>query len=251
MTQTPNQPSRPASNPFASVGNRPGTAATPPAPGTPAPVSRFGGAPQPAPTVPQPSAPPPAPPRPTGLAARIGPTKMNWRTVPVSGHLVRFDLEGLGDPFYRLLGKPLTIDFGDQQAVIKALEGNSPEITEMIDKLDAVWEGYDFVGAILLYPWRKDLRLTLIGQVINETDDEEEPSPTEYFDDDKRTPPKVLRALDLWLVLNVLARTRSNILLPDAPLTLEQPYLGQSLYTDDPRLLALTQATGWIEEPLK
>ncbi len=250
MTQTPNQPSRPTSNPCASVGNRPGSAAPPPS-GTPAPVSRFGSAPQAAPAATQPATPPPAPPRPTGLAARIGPTKMNWRTVPLSTYLVRFDLQGLGDPFYRLLGKPLSIDFGDQEAVIKALEANTPEVTEMVDKLDAAWGGYDFKGAMLFYPWRKDLRLTLIGQVINETDDDEELPQVEYFDDDKRTPPKVLRSLDLWLVLNVLARTRSNILLPDSPLALEQQYLGQSLYTDDPRLLTLTQATGWIEEPLK
>lgn len=251
MTQNPNQPSRPTSNPFASVGNRPGSPATPPPASTPAPVSRFGSAQPSAPAAQQPAPPPPAPPRPTGLAARIGPTKMNWRTVPVNTQLVRFDLQGMGDPFYRLLGKPLSIDFGDQQAVIKALEANSPEVAEIVDKLDAAWKGYEFHGAILFFPWRKDLRQTLVGQVINDTDDEEEPQPTEYFDDDKRTPPKVLRSLDFWLVLNVLARTRSNILLPDAPLALEQQYLFQSIYTDDPRLLTLTQATGWIEEPLK
>ncbi|MBL8163046.1 MAG: hypothetical protein JNJ61_13760, partial [Anaerolineae bacterium] len=44
---------------------------------------------------------------------------------------------------------------------------------------------------------------------------------------------------------------RANILLPNAPLALEGQYLGQSLYTDDPRLIAIAQATGIIEESLK
>jgi hypothetical protein len=100
-----------------------------------------------------------------------------------------------------------------------------------------------------LFRWNKDLRYTLTGRILGD-DELEEDEAHELYEDDKRKPPTILRALDLLLVMNVLARTRSNILLKTAPLALEQQYLGQSLFTDDARLIALVQATGCVEEAL-
>jgi hypothetical protein len=224
MTQQPNQPARP--NPFSSS------------------LPRFGSSgnaqQQPAPAAPQPT--PPS--RPSPLTSRLGPPRTNWRIMSVGTQLVRFDLTGLGDPFHRLLGKKLSIDLGDPAAVIKALEAGGDDVTEIAERLEAAWKDYDFKGALLLYNWRKDTRSVLTGRVPTPDESESE----ELYDDDKRATPSVLRALDLWLVLNILARTRANILLPDAPLALEAQYLNRSLFTSDPRLLALALATGCIEE---
>jgi hypothetical protein len=44
---------------------------------------------------------------------------------------------------------------------------------------------------------------------------------------------------DALLVLNVLARARGNVLLPDAPLVLQAGALNRHVVTDDPRLTAL------------
>ncbi|MBW2397113.1 MAG: hypothetical protein JRG95_22925 [Deltaproteobacteria bacterium] len=56
--------------------------------------------------------------------------------------------------------------------------------------------------------------------------------------------PKILEATDEAFVVNVLARTRSGLLLGDAPLSLERGYLTRELATDDPRLVELARQTG-------
>lgn len=222
MTQ-PSQPQKPT-NPFASIPR-------PTQPAAPAPA-------QPA----QPSA-PAAPARPSPLS-RFGPPRTHWRIVSVMPKLIRFDLMGLGDPFYRLLGRSLQMELGQPSAVVKALQAGGDDVLEIVERLDTAWAGYAFKGALLVYPWRKELGLMFEGRIPvtneNETD--------EMYDDDKCAPPSVFRALDYTLVLNVLARTRANILLPDAPLGLEGQYLNRSLFTDDTRLIALALATGCMEE---
>jgi hypothetical protein len=50
--------------------------------------------------------------------------------------------------------------------------------------------------------------------------------------------------------LNVLARSRSQVLLTRAPLVFSQQYLNRSMMTDDPRLVALVKATGYLEEEM-
>jgi len=196
------------------------------------------------------STPPPTSPRSSSLGgSRLGPTKMDWRIIPVTSLLVRFDLDGLGDPFYRVLGKRLTVDYGDPEAVTKAIEAGGADVEEMAVRLDAAWDDYKLQGAVLLYRWTKDLRYPLTGRIISGDELEEGETPDTY-EDDKRKPPTILRALDLLLVVNVLARTRANIILKNAPLALERQYLGQSLFTDDARMISLAHATGCVEEAL-
>jgi hypothetical protein len=197
------------------------------------------------------STPPPPTPRPSSLGgSRLGPTKMDWRIIPVTNTLVRFDLDGLGDPFYRVLGKRLTVDYGDPEAVTKVIEAGGADVEEMATRLESVWNDYKLQGAILWYRWSKDLRYPLTGRIIS-GDELEDDEPQDTYEDDRRKPPTILRALDLLLVMNVLARTRANILLKNAPLALERQYLGQSLFTDDARMISLAQATGCVEEALK
>lgn len=225
MSQQQNQP----------PSNRPQNPFSRPFGGSQAPGTRPGG----------PSAPPPTPPTGSRLGGlpRFGANRVNWRIVPVTGLVVRFDLDGLGDPFHRLLGRPLTTAFGNHDAVIEAVEAGGEAVNELETQLDDAWQEYDLHGAVLLYPWRKEILQIMAGNVAA-VDDEE----SESYEDDKPSPPIFWRALDLRLVFNVLARTRSNILLSRAPLGLERQYLGRSLFTDDPRLITLARATGYIEE---
>lgn len=218
-----NRPQSPLSRPFGSgqaasnaSGARPNTASASPNP--PASGSRLGGLP------------------------RFGANRANWRIVSVTNVVVRFDLDGLGDPFHRLLGAPLAAEYGDYEQAIKAIETGGPLVKELEAVLENTWQDYKLLGAVLLYPWRKELPQAMVGRV-SEADEEDE-----EYEDEKPSPPVFLRALDLRLVMNVLARTRSNILLSRAPLGLEQQYLGQSLFTDDSRLVLLARATGCIEE---
>lgn len=237
----PNHPARPSS-PFSSSPSRlPGTPSA-----TPSPGSRFGGA-SATPGAATPATPAPAP-RPNPLTNRL-PTRMDWRVMSVSPTYVRFDLDGLGDPFYRLLGKRLVVDFGDPAAVSKAMEAGGQDVQEIAARLNTAWEDFNLGGAILLYRWTKDIRQVLIGRIpVDEDEFEDEDAQPAVYDDDKRKPPTILRAMDMLLVMNVLGRVRSNILLKSAPLALEAEYLSATFITDDPRLVTLAQATGCVEE---
>ncbi|NWG16799.1 MAG: hypothetical protein HXY41_09200 [Chloroflexi bacterium] len=225
MSQQQNAPGPARPSPFAPAAQRPGS----------------GGPPRPA------NSPAPAPPAGQRLGGlpRFGASKTHWRIMPVMNCIVRFDLNGLGDPLHRLLGRPLDVKLADTEAAIKAIEAGGAHMNELEALVEAAWQEYQLRGAVLLYPWRKELPQVMVGRVTtgDDTDDEE-------YEDDKPAAPVLLRALDMRLVINVLARTRSNILLSRAPLGLESQYLNQSLLTDDPRLVVLARATGCIEEPL-
>lgn len=219
----PNRPQNPFSRSLGSTtpgGSKPG-GTTPASPGASPPSgSRLGGLP------------------------RFGGSKANWRIVPVAGVVVRFDLDGLGDPFYRLLDKPLRTEYADHHAAVQAIEAGGQAVNALESVLESSWQDYELRGAVLLYPWRNDLPQVMVGQMVQGDEDDED------YEDEKPPAPVFLRALDLRLVLNVLARTRANILLSRAPLGLEKQYLSQSLFTDDSRLVTLARATGCIEEAL-
>jgi hypothetical protein len=83
--------------------------------------------------------------------------------------------------------------------------------------LDAAWAGYGLTGAVLVFPWHAR------HAVVYE---------------------RAVGATDRVLVLNVLARARTAVLLAGAPAVLDHRYLGRDLASDDPRLVALVEATG-------
>ena len=60
--------------------------------------------------------------------------------------------------------------------------------------------------------------------------------------------PALYRATDVRLVLNVLARTRGQVLMAGATLRLEEPFLERYLATDDPRIVALARSSGVRKE---
>ncbi|MCB9451569.1 MAG: hypothetical protein H6672_09020 [Anaerolineaceae bacterium] len=194
----------------------------------------------------QPAPPPPRPSRPSGLLSRVG-NRLDWRILPVTGTIIHFTLDGLGDPFHRILGKRLIVDFGKRDAVVKIFESGGADIDEIVSRLDISWKEYDLTGAILLYPWGDNLPNVMGGRLPAGKDDEDEDI---HYAEDNRTPPSILRAVDPLLVLNILGRTRANILLPETPLVFEKTYLTLALMSDDPRLITLAQATGFVEESL-
>ena len=84
-------------------------------------------------------------------------------------------------------------------------------------ELDAAWAGYGLSGAALVFPW------SARHAVVYE---------------------RPVTATDRLLVVNVLARARAAVLLAGAPAVLDPEYLGRDLASDDPRLVALVEATG-------
>ena len=103
-------------------------------------------------------------------------------------------------------------------------------LVETIDRL-VNREGYTLKGAMLVYPWEEERKQVILAHART-----------------NNTRAVCLRAIDPLLVLNVLARARTNLLQPRAPLALEASYLERALITDDSRLLKLAQLTGYIEE---
>ncbi len=208
--------------------------------------SRFGSSARPgSPTANQQQSAPTPPSRPSGLLSRVG-SRLDWRILPVTEVIVHFTLDGLGDPFHRILGKRLMVDFGKRDAIVKVFEAGGADVDEIVSRLEIAWQEYVFSGALMLYPWNVNLPQVMAGRLPPGQDDDED---TRYSEDN-RQPPTLLRSVDPLLVLNVLGRARANILLPETPLVLEKSYLNLSLMADDPRLIALVQATGYVEESL-
>ncbi len=192
---------------------------------------------------------PAAPPKPFN-----GNGQMNSSIVPVHTTVVSFSMDGLGDPFYKLLGHDLNTDYGETKAVIKALESGGEAVDDLNERLEAAWDGYNLDGALLMYPQQPaGWGIVLNAPLMPNADDDDD----EYDDDDDNNnqqneplPPafKRIRALDPALVINVLARSRSQVLVMKAPMVHSNQYLSRTLYTDDPRLVAIARATGCMEE---
>lgn len=223
----------------------------------------------------QPNPPKPAPPQPNqpgGLRGRLGAfnsRNMQWVVKPMQDVSVRFDLTGLGDPFYRLLKSDLKLENADPQALVGALDADEALRSQLESVLEDTWQGYDFKGAALLYPWTDDVKkafqmteaaLAAINQQSGKPDEfdglleeddnsENQQQPEDHVYFALTQPLTCLRAIDVGLVINVLARVRSQVLVADTPLALETGFLERSLITEDPRLVGLAIATGYIQEP--
>lgn len=201
----------------------------------------------------------PAAQSPLRRTAPLGAITVQWAVRPLQEWAVRFDLNGLGDPFHRLLGTPFDAKYGDLNEVIQALRDDGERRLLLEQRLDEAWEALDFRGSALLYPWRDEVR-RMFGALRTL------PAPTQQADDSSNDqelnddaednmvlaapakPPRCLRAIDVALVLNVLARSRSIVLVAGTPLALEAGFLERAFLTDDLRLVALVRATGYIEE---
>jgi hypothetical protein len=173
--------------------------------------------------------------------------QVEFSLLPLHTMAVRFELRGLGDPFYRLLGHEVNTEYSDSRLVVRKLEQGGDDVTNLKNLLDVAWGKYAFKGAAIVYLMENENLVKQLGA----------PSfmpKKDLFDDDdsekKDEPPKpaikVVRAIDMMLVLNVLARARTQVLLATSPIMFNQHYLNRALVTDDPRLVALAMATGVI-----
>ncbi len=197
------------SRPTANASNRPA------APTPPGASSRFGQSSNRLPATPPPS--------------RFGQSRTEWEILPIGDVMVRFSLDGLGGSLGRLTG--LELGSGTYQATLSSLGEDHAALVKLTQALDEAWEAYTLTGALLMYYQHEET-----SSILLETS--------------KVTGEKgiYLRALDPLLVLNVLARTRSNLLQPRAPLSFDESQLQRTLLSDDPRLISIVQDGGYFEE---
>ncbi|MFW5709162.1 MAG: hypothetical protein ACOCX5_02960 [Chloroflexota bacterium] len=172
--------------------------------------------------------------------------------VPVTRAVVQFSLRGLGDPFYRILGEAINTTYANASALMQALEAGGDLVDRLEIELERSWSHYNFQGAAMVYPYDLNLweeaRLTnLMPGESNRIFEQMDNSDSESEDTIKPTY-QMIRALDLSLVLNVLARARTQFVLASAPLIFSRQYLARVLIADDSRLVDLVRATGYIDE---
>ena len=125
---------------------------------------------------------------------------------PIDEYLTSFSLEGLTAALNRVVpGRTrATLRLSLAEFVCKG------DVAELSTILEHAWDPLGLRGAVLLYAG---------------------PSGVCY--------PPVQPCRDPLIVLNVLARARGNVLLPDAPLVLQPRSLDRCVMTDDPRLADL------------
>ena len=196
------------------------------------PSSVFGQRPTPPPSS-SPFGQRPNPPLPNAnnLLQRIG-SKVAWTLLPVIDEIACFDLRSLDIDSLRGIGIPAKQDvLPDLLRMVK--DDQAADTQALIDLLDQTWQDYGLHGAALVYQWRDELREGMAARL-----------------NALKQPPIFLRVNDPLLVLNVLARARTSLLLANAPLALEQPYLSRVLASDDSRLLDLARAKGSTREAL-
>lgn len=177
--------------------------------------------------------------------------------IPAEQTLVRFSLDGMGDPFYRLLGRQMTPEYSDVRTLAEALQRGGDSAKDLTAVLDKAWANYDLTGAMLVFNNDTDVMNALLKPTPMPTPPQDESQDDEDdSDEDKQFLPQPhpdyhlerLRAIDLTLTLNVLTRARSQVLVAGAPVVFGMEYLTRSLITDDPRLVSLAKATGCLPD---
>jgi len=181
---------------------------------------------------------------------------LTWTRKPFASTAVLFQLTGLGDPFYRLLGMKLDLKNRTPDFIAETLQKDDDLRGKLIAMLDESWASYNLRGAILLHPNKAEVKRAYAeipypqppSPAKQDSDDDDD----DFTDDDDKPSTKAdnacYRAIDMGLVLNVLGRTRGNVLAGDTPLALEVGFLRAAFISDDPRLVEIAQATGCIEE---
>lgn len=189
------------------------------------------------------------------LPSRFGSSQMSWYIEPLEQTFVRFNLDGLGDPFHRLLGEKLDLTYADPDKLVEAFENGGDKVERLIEQMENAWQAYDLCGAVIVYPWSDEIKQVIAANPLqntnNDADVDDEDNDNQNNNNNVVAPitaSQCLRAIDMLLVLNVLARTRADLLLANAPMALESGFMNRSLVTNDPRLVVMAQATGCVEE---
>jgi hypothetical protein len=133
-------------------------------------------------------------------------TEVQLRVEPIDSKLGTFCLDDLGSELNRIVQGRTRATRPDTLAAFVC----RADVARLSAQLDHAWALLALRGAVLLYtsaPAASSRATT--------------------------------RSRDPLLVLNVLARARGNLLLPDAPLVLQPRALDRRVATDDPRLTSL------------
>jgi hypothetical protein len=194
---------------------------------------------------------------------RFGQQTIYWTVAPLEDAVIRIALDGLGDPFHRLLGTPLNIEYGKPEKVVAAIQSDKDLMERLSKVLDDAWASYNYQGAALLFPWDDDVKKAYSQPIYpndsqpDNTNQNNQNDPNSLDDDvdwqdtatdNHKSNVTCLRAIDLAFVLNILARSRANVVVGNTPLALEPGFLSQTVVCDDPRIVALARATGCIDE---
>lgn len=182
--------------------------------------------------------------------------------LPVRGkQVVYFQLNGLGDPFYRLLNHSVDASASSARQLVERLSAGGDDVDALRAVIEAEWAKYSLRGAIHFHTWDQRFWENLLKadepaqrKTAARDDDNDANKDGDEANDNRYQPGKLpvgqyrfYRALDIALVLNVLARTRSQLLIARAAPMFTSGYLLRAMATDDPRIVSLAHATGCIE----
>ncbi|MCL4252824.1 MAG: hypothetical protein KJ043_03480, partial [Anaerolineae bacterium] len=78
--------------------------------------------------------------------------QIEYALLPLHKVAVRFELKGLGDPFYRLLGHDVNTEHSDSRLVVRKLEQGGDDADAIRTLMDSAWEKYGLKGALMVYP---------------------------------------------------------------------------------------------------
>lgn len=199
-----------------------------------------------------------------GLRSRLSnqnqnqqPVKPSWTITPIGRVGVKFSFQGIGDPLYRILGTPLDKSLTDIDGFVAKITDDESLMEQLMEMLDEAWLTYEFRGAAMMHPVRKNIEQAFMlattpiidtTQQNNDNDANNNNTPPPIATPNTPAPYGSCRAVDALFVLNILGRVRGTVLVEETPIALESGFLHQSYICDDPRIVDLALATGAIEE---
>lgn len=208
-------------------------------PNTSKPPSPFGGSTPPARPSPfSGSSPRPAPAPSSGLLSRLG-ARAAFEYMPLHDTLVMFDLVDVSKAIFMLLDRTPSVQVDGtpetdrSSSVIALLEKERHLADTLRERMLTPWTDMHLIGAVHVYDWREEVKQAATNrlQAI-------------------KAQPRFIRAADPLFVLNVLARARSYLLIPDAAVALDRPFLERILISDDTRLFKFAHDSGFTEDLL-
>jgi|GEM_PF-6179721 len=159
----------------------------------------------------------------------------------------------------------LDLSTGDAMSLNQYLSQIDTEKQEIISSyLDQLWQEQGIRGARLLFTLPGNLN-RLAKHRLNpgfervQTDEKDSDYEDEYYYDDdeeyfdydnepvadKRTV-RVLQSIDMFMMMNVLGRVQGDVLFADTPFDFHRISQSKELYSDDPELVSLVCATGFL-----
>lgn len=175
------------------------------------------------------AAPRPSPPPPSGrvpLPNPFGTRRIEYNTRALYEPLILFDLNqarGFSE-LLRLVRHPKLL--ASMDSVLNALDGDREKREVIVNALNAQWKAFDLRGAIMVYRWRSEVQAAIQDQAKH------------------RSVQQIEAVTDPMLLLNILGRSRTHLLLPGAPLSLDRGQLSRGLLINDTRVAAWAHEKG-------